>query len=197
MVQLLAFRRSLRFIALATVFGVHRRIRHSGFSTASPWRRAACPRLSRRAPCAALHPSLPSAHERARRAGIAAWRRCRRAALPMPTQRFVDHDSTLTPPGGMAAPASFGSSNVGRRSAPAPRRQPDRPRQPVVRALHEHGAAAFRLSRHRLGHGEFVRAIRPARLRAAGRRHRRDGARPRRRSCRHHHRHRCDQEIRS
>ena len=45
----------------------------------------------------------------------------------------------------------------GRRGAPLHRRQPDRPRQPVVRALHEHGAAALRLSRHRLGHGALVR----------------------------------------
>ena len=62
-----------------------------------------------------------------------------------------------------------------RRGAPLSRRQSDRPRQPVVRALHEHGAAAHRPSRHRLGHGAFVRELRPARLRAAGRRHRGDG----------------------
>ena len=59
------------------------------------------------------------------------------------------------------------------------------------------GSAAFRLSRHRLGHGEFVCEIRPARFRAAGRRDRGDDAWPPRRSCRHHHRHRCYQEIRS
>ncbi len=62
-----------------------------------------------------------------------------------------------------------------RRSAPLHRRQSDRSRQPVVRAVHEHGAAALRSSRHRLRYGEFVRPLRPARLRPAGRRHRRDG----------------------
>ena len=52
-------------------------------------------------------------------------------------------------------------------------------------------SCSIRLSRHRLGHGEFVREIRPARFRAAGRRDRGDDAWPPRRSCRHHHRHRC------
>ena len=50
-----------------------------------------------------------------------------------------------------------------RRGAPLHRRQPHRPRQPVVRAVHEHGPAALRASRHRLGPGAFVRKLRPAR----------------------------------
>ena len=51
------------------------------------------------------------------------------------------------------------------RSAPLSRRQSHQPAQPVVRALHEHGAGAHRSSRHRFGHGEFVCALWPAHLR--------------------------------
>ena len=108
-----------------------------------------------------------------RRAGSAAWRRCGRSG-------FADANASLSPErerSGRHARrrGGFGSSERRRRGAPLSRRQSHRPRQPVVRALHEHGAAAFRLSRHRLGHGAFVRQLRPARLRPAGRRHRRDG----------------------
>ena len=139
-------------------------------------------------------------------AGSVGSRKCRRAVLPTPTpaspQRNVAADAsvatgasvgpnaTVTPAGGAMA-SQLHLIERRRRSAQVSRRQPDGTRQPVVRALREHGSAAFRLSRHRLGHGEFVRQIRPARFRPAGRRDRGDDARPPRRPCRHHHRHRC------
>src|SRR5215813_4428246 len=81
--------------------------------------------------------------------------------------------ASVTPyePGGSVV-TSGSSSSLVMEARPLSRRQSDRARQPVVRALHEHGAGAYRPSRHRLRHGQFVRTLRHARLRPAGRRHR-------------------------
>ena len=113
-----------------------------------------------------------------------------RAALPTAGRRRPEANVGGVANSGRAAAASA-AVRPRVRGAPLSRRQSDRPRQPVVRALHEHGAAEHRPSRHRLRHGELVRALRHARFRSAGRRHRGDVARPQRRPCRHHHRHRC------
>ncbi len=94
----------------------------------------------------------------AHRAGSAVWRRCRRGILPTPRpvsnrtpplrpwpRRVVSaHRISLSPRRGVIS----GGNPTGRG-------------QPVVRAVHEHGAAAHRPSRHRLRHGEFVRQLRP------------------------------------
>ena len=102
----------------------------------------------------------------------------------------VATNATVTPPGGGMA-SGFTSSNVvaearkyvggnptGRGSLWCAR---------FANMVLQHSGYRW----HRLGHGEFVREIRPARFRPAGRRHRGDVARPARRPCRHHHRHRC------
>ena len=128
--------------------------------------------------------AVPGA-SRARRAGSAAWRRCRRAASPTP--RPASHPTPSLPP---RLRGWLRFIRCRRRSAPLCRRQPDRPRPAVVRAVHEHGSGAVRPPRHRLGHGAFVRRLRPARLRPAGRRHRRHEQGARRRPCRRGQRHR-------
>ena len=69
----------------------------------------------------------------------------------------IDPNSTLTPPGGVMGPViTSTSSNV---VAEARRYLGGNPtgRGSVVRVVDEHGFAAFRLSRHRLGSGAFVR----------------------------------------
>ena len=184
MLQLFAFRRSR--CCAGVVFGGIRRFGHSGFGKVPPRREASRACASRR-----HHARRHYAHRhyrhmaRAHRAGSAAWRKCRRADLrtanaSLPSSAFS---------GGMTV-RRFRLIEHRRRSAPLHRRQSDRPWQPVVRPFHEHGVAAFRLSRHRLGPGAVVRKLWPARIRTAGRRHRGDGA-ARRRTCRRRQRHRC------
>ena len=73
-----------------------------------------------------------------------------------------------------------------RRSAPLHWRQSHRPWQPVVRAVHEHGSAAFRLSGTGSDMASSIRELWPARIRSAGRRHRGDGT-ARRWTCRYRH----------
>ncbi len=103
----------------------------------------------------------------------------------------VGSNATVTPAGGaMASGFRLIERRLPRRAAISAAARQGRGRLWCARFI-EHGPAAFRLSRHRLGHGELVREIRPARFRSAGRRHRRDVARPPRRPCRRHHRRRC------
>ena len=111
--------------------------------------------------------------------GAAGWRQCR-PSLRRPT---------------LQAQASVVERR--RRSASLHRRQSDRTSQAVVRAFHEHGAAALRPSDDRLGHGAFVRELRPARVRSAGRRDRGDVAWTPRRPCRRRQRHRSPRATRS
>ena len=86
-------------------------------------------------------------------------------ALPSPPLRASDGHgrryravarASLRTKRAMSPAARFRLLECGRRGAPLHRRQSHRPRPPVVRALHEHGAAALRPARHRLGHGALV-----------------------------------------
>ena len=83
MVQLFAFRRSLRVVALALCSAAIRRIGHSGFGKVSSWRRTPRPcALSRRHHRqAALSPIVATGISRDGRAGSAAWRRCGRSGF--------------------------------------------------------------------------------------------------------------------
>ena len=107
--------------------------------------------------------AVPGA-SRAPRAGSAAWRGCRRAALPTP--RPVSHPTPAP-----AATATTGSSahRYRRRGAPLHRRQSDRPRPAVVRAVHEHGlkrsghrGTGSDMARSFAGYGQRVPARRSA-----------------------------------
>ena len=158
MLQLIAFCRSLRcslVVALAlcsaaivaSVSPASARSHHGiAASRARASRRPSCQAALRVSPSSLSAPRARLALGCRRRANEGA-RPCRRQCQPS-----VEHLS-----GGTAHVGRIWFVERGRRSAPLPRRQPDRPRQPVVRALHEHGAAARRSSRHRLGHGELVR----------------------------------------
>ena len=172
------------------VFGGNRRLGHPGFGKVSSRRRAyahAHYAASRRAALSLIviiGTSRAVALGCRCRANAGAWS-CRRQCQPR----------AGTIPAGMSHVRRLRFIRCRRRSAPLYRRQSHRPRQPVVRAFHEHGAGAVRSSRHRLGHGEFVCKLWPARIRSADRRHRRDGT-ARRRPCRHRQRHRCRSAIR-
>ena len=174
MVQLLAFRRSLRLIALALCSAA---IAVSA-TPASARSHHGAGRHARAYHAGLMRGITPMSGIGISRV-LSGWDRgvaqMQAKGFADANASFADTNSTLTPTGGMAASSSFGSSGVVAEARRYIGGNPDRPRQPVVRALHEHGVAAFRLSRHRLGHGELVRNLRPARLRPAGRRHRRDG----------------------
>ena len=158
MVQLSAFRRSLRVALALCSMASRRRSVIAGLGKVSSQRTAASPTRITSAHHARRHLRLSSLPASSR--GVSrwepAWRRCRPRgfAEPMPASRRTSAPA----PGGIGRVGQLRFVRPRRRSAPLSRRQSDRPRQPVVRALHEHGAAAHRPSRHRLGHGEFVRA---------------------------------------
>ena len=101
---------------------------------------------------------------RADRAGSGVLRKCRPGALPipMPACRLARASGVLRHQAALVLRRC-------RSGATLPRRQSHRASQPVVRTLHEHGFAAFRFSRHRLGHGCLLRPLRPARFRTSGR----------------------------
>ncbi len=94
---------------------------------------------------------------------IARTSRWERGIAQMQARGFADTHASLSS-------GAVSGCDVGRlrffecrcRGAPLSRRQSHRSGKPVVRAVHEHGFAAFRLSRHRLGHGEFICPLRPA-----------------------------------
>ena len=110
MVQLLAFRRSLRFVALALSSVALAVVGLSGFSTVSPWRRATCSRLSRR------HQARHYAHHRygiiiaARDASLAlgSWGGANAGAAASPTAM----PAWRRTPAQRRRPRSFTSSNV-------------------------------------------------------------------------------------
>ena len=171
-----SLRGALHVRGAGIVFGGNRRLSHPGFGKVSP--RHADVTLT----CASRRPSPRRTTTRivttviiaasravalgARRGADAGARPCRRQCQHRLERGLRRHGRHVS---------GFGSSSVVAEARRYLGGNPDRPRQPVVRALHEHGVAAHRLSRHRLGHGAFVRQLRPARLRSAGRRHRRDG----------------------
>ena len=153
LLQSSAFRRSLVALALCSTAIV------ASVSPASARSHHGAGRLRS---CASRRPSCQAAlrHHRHSRPSRAPSR-WERGVAQMQAHGLADANASvpsgavLRRHGGM--PSGFGSSDLVCRSAPLSRRQSDRSRQPVVRALHEHGAAAHRPSRHRLGHGEFVR----------------------------------------
>jgi uncharacterized protein (TIGR02594 family) len=108
MVQLFAFRRSLRFLALAlcsasiavSVTPAHARSHHGAGRHARAYH--------------AGHHARHFAHHHYRHAyrHIARQPRWERGVAQMQAGGFADANATLTPPGGVAAPAGFGSSNV-------------------------------------------------------------------------------------
>jgi hypothetical protein len=68
----------------------------------------------------------------------------KQAVVAVPTRGFVE-SSAVPNTGGVTFEGPWAVRPWSRRrSTPLSRRQSDRPRQPVVRALHEHGAAAYR-----------------------------------------------------
>ena len=135
------------------VFGGNRRFSHSGFGKISPRRRAARSRTARsraslQPPCQAASHSSPLSARRTRVA-LGAWRRANASARLCRHQCQHCLGCCSAQPGHSAVRLI----RCRRRGAPLHRRQSHRPRQPVVRAIHEHGSAAVRSSRHRLGHG--------------------------------------------
>ena len=185
MVQLFAFRRSLRLVALALCSAAiaalrSLRLRRDLITAQGGTVTSITPRWHHRSSSA--HRYYRHSRTRSRWDDGVAQMQARGFAMPMPAP-------ARSPAAAMTSSARVRLIRRRRRGAALYRRQSHRPRQPVVREIHEHGAGAFRSSRHRLGYGALVRELWPARIRPADRRHRRDGA-ARRRPCRGGQRHR-------
>ena len=193
MVQLYAFRRSLVALALCSAAIVASATPASARSHHGAGRHAHARHVSRHAGrhYAYRQHSAIIGTSRASRwdAGVA----------QMQARGFAGTNASLassSSPGGMATSGGFGSSNVVAEARRYIGGNPTSRGSLWCARFMNMVLAAFRLSRHRLGHGAFVRKLRPARIRTAGRRHRGDGT-ARRRPCRRGQRHRRREAIRS